>query len=427
MKIKDYLLSALVILAFLATGAWLMANTEWRDDQVPTPAKGEALENPFYATQRLLRELGGTVVRRTNLDQMPPPRARLILDSFNWDMFPGRQQRMRAWVEQGGQLIIPGVMMGQKSLKSWLPVAEKVNDDDDKRAGSSSAPADAQVCRAPPPPPIKIEGVNCRKVTEPDTVPARYPGQRDYVACGGFGWSAYVPAKGRGQSLWQVDGPRGAEMIRMSYGQGTVTVINSPLPLFGNRLALLGDNPLLAAAALQAGRGAVFWFVTEESRAGLLAWLWTRGGVAIALALLALALWLWRGAVRFGPVAAAASADRRSMADQVRGTGRFLLAHGGAALHAAQLRALHEAAAPRLKRYAQLDPAGRVTAIAAAADLDRGALVRAMQVRPRAPPHVLTPDLELMELARRRLLSGAARAAPGAQRPSTGNPSFPSP
>ena len=54
---------------------------------------------------------------------------------------------------------------------------------------------------------------------------------------------------------------------------------------------------------------------------------------------------LWRGGVRFGPLTAASETARRSLAEQIRGTGQFVLRHGGGeALHAAAVRALNEAA-----------------------------------------------------------------------------------
>jgi hypothetical protein len=425
-----------------------MVNTEWATVQVPTPARGEARGNPYYATQQLLRQLGGTVVKNAHPDELPPPHGRLIVTAYDLDMFAGRQQRLKTWVEQGGHLVVSGWLLDQDLLKDWLPLtvvkpkkneADDDSDDDDddddekpsppaSQASAASAPKAAakpavKSSAAKPAPPrkektITIDDVSCYKAAEPPTVGARYPGQREFVICD---WSPgtvrYVPIKGRGQPLWQLDNLEhgGTEAIRMPVGQGSVTVLDSLGPL-RNHQVLLGDDPLLAAAALQAERGAAFWFITETSREGLLAWLWRRGAVAIVLGLLALALVVWRNAARFGPLARSASINHRSMAEQVRGTGRFLLAHGGAALHTAQLRALHEAAAPRLKRYAELDPNARAAAIAAATGLNRAALLRAMQTWAGVPDHerqsvVLPSRLELLERARRRLLAGVGAGA----------------
>jgi hypothetical protein len=78
------------------------------------------------------------------------------------------------------------------------------------------------------------------------------------------------------------------------------------------------------------------------------------------------------------------------MAEQVRGTARFLHMHGPKALHTAQLRALHASAARQLPRFSQLDPARRTQEIARATGLDARVLERAQadkaRNRARWPP-----------------------------------------
>ncbi len=155
----------------------------------------------------------------------------------------------------------------------------------------------------------------------------------------------------------------------MQVGQGTVTVLGG-WGLLNNSNLLRADNAQLAAAALQARAGAEFWFVAEEAREPFAPWLWHQAWAALLLGLLALALALWRAGVRFGPLAPSAPAHRRSMAEQVRGTARFLHMHGPKALHTAQLRALHASAARQLPRFSQLDPARRTQEIARATGLD---------------------------------------------------------
>jgi len=437
--VKDYWVHMLVVAVLLAVGAWIMVNTEWAQVDVPTPGKGEALVNPYYATEQLLSKLGGTVVKNPHLDELPPPHGRLIVSVNDLGLFIGREQRIKTWVEQGGHLVIPGELLGTGFLKGWLPIEVKKKqnnggDDDDDDDDDEHQPHPASQASAAGAVPsaqkdtVQIDGSGCYKVAESPAVPARYPGQRDFLICNWFPTdTVYAPVQGRGKPLWQIDNRRGGtEAIRMPLGQGTVTVLDSFRTL-GNRSALLGDDALLIAAALQAQRGAVFWFITEGSREGLLTWLWRRGGAAIVLTLLALALAVWRSAVRFGPIVRPVSINHRSMAEQVRGTGRFLRVHGSAALYAAQMRALHEAAAPRLKRYAQLDATARATAIAVATGLDRTALWRAMRIGvldDARQSRALAAELELLERARRYLLAGtSAGASAGARAADLSTPS----
>jgi hypothetical protein len=175
------------------------------------------------------------------------------------------------------------------------------------------------------------------------------------------------------------------------------------------------DHALVMTAALQAQRGAGVWIVAEEAREPLLRWLWQYGWIAVLLALAAAAAGLWRSAVRFGPVGIVAPPERRSMKEQVAGTGAFLRHHGPAALHAAQVRAVQEAARRRLPGYSRLGRPAAAAAIARATGLRAADLERALQPVPRGA-HFLASDLELLELARRRLAA-----------PATGSPSTPSP
>jgi len=205
--------------------------------------------------------------------------------------------------------------------------------------------------------------------------------------------------------LWSLESTRGVESLRVAQGRGSVTIVGGWFG-FTNTQLLRGDNALVAAAALQAAPGAVWWFITDESRESFLPWLWHQGWIALVLGLVALVAALWRAAVRFGPLAAVPGLQRRSMAEQVRGTAEFLQRHGGDALHAAQVRALRDVAARRLQRQSQRSPTERDAAIAAATGIAPAVLRRALEHRARNPA-VLAADLELLETARRRLDAAA--------------------
>src|SRR5262249_14426876 len=96
---------------------------------------------------------------------------------------------------------------------------------------------------------------------------------------------------------------------------------------------------------------------------------------------------------------------RRSLAEQLRGTARFALRHGGgAALYAAGLRALDEAAVRRVAGYARLTANDRANALKAGTPIARDALTAAI-----ADPHVrrrhdLRQVLAVLEAARRHIL-----------------------
>ncbi|WP_048439487.1 DUF4350 domain-containing protein [Caenimonas sp. SL110] len=373
----------ILLVVLLGAGAlWLLTNTEWADVEVARPARGEAALNPHYATQSLLRKLGGVVVRRGDLDRLPPPGARLVLLSRHWDLFPDRAPRLRQWVEQGGHLVIHTSLVDHQGL-SWLPLKSV---------------------------PIKIDDAgrrkdrSCRDLTEPEPFVPTYGITRVMKVCASMSPEMLEPAAGA-RAAWELKGELGSEVMRIAVGRGSVTAFG-PWALLDNPTALRAQNPLVIAATVQAQRGAEHWFVVEEARDPLIPWLWRQGWPAALLALLALGVFLWRGAVRFGPIATPADRNRRSMTEQIVGTAHFLQRHGPHALHQAQVRALHSTASRLVRRYAQLDHAAQMAAIAKATGVDGQMLSRAVATTPTPRlPGALAADLEVIETTRRLLQS----------------------
>lgn len=396
---RDRITSILIAVLLLAAGVWLASATEWADVEVERPPRGEAAKNPLYATQSLLRKLGAEVTKRHHLAEMPPAQTRLVLASRHWNLFPDRAARLRAWVEQGGQLVIPGFMADYDQFKGWLPIIEE-SKQRSKRRVEPRPPGD----RPSPTLPLTAhqQDPDCRELSERAAADSD-PDSHALHICGPQHYRHYRPAAGA-PALWLLEGSPSSEMIRLAIGKGTVTIIG-PWQLMENRHALRADNALALVAALQVRTGARFWFVAEEAREPLLAWAWQRGWVSVLLALSALALFLWRNAPRFGPLAAPDSRHRRSMVEQVCGTAHFLQYHGSAALHGAQVRALHETAHRYFHDYAHMDGAQRVHAVAQSTGLDVSALARALRPGTRSSP-MLSADLKVLENARRSLGRG---------------------
>ena len=127
----------------------------------------------------------------------------------------------------------------------------------------------------------------------------------------------------------------------------------------------------------------------------------------VVLSGLVIALLLWRGAVRFGPLAAEPALARRSLAEQIRGTGEFVLRGGsGVALHAAMVRALEETVRRRVKGYGDLRGDARTSALAGViGDRARAeALAAAMYDTDAAHGSVLRRTLARIEAARRHVI-----------------------
>jgi hypothetical protein len=153
-------------------------------------------------------------------------------------------------------------------------------------------------------------------------------------------------------------------------------------------------------------------FLSEGEHPSLLALLWHHAASVVVLALTLVGLGLWRGAVRLGPLAAPPLQGRRSLAEQIRGTGLFALRHGGGeSLHAASVRALEESAARRVSGYARLSVGERAAAIARLTGFERDALAKAIYHPGLRHPHELRSTIALVETARRRLIIDQTRTS----------------
>ncbi len=405
---RDHVLRGLMAACVIGLGLWVASCTEWVEKDRPTAAKGEAAKNPLYAAQKLARALGAQVAQPTGLAQLPPPGGTLWLTSWHWDLFPENARRLRAWVEGGGHLVVQSSMLGNDALSGWVPMDEHHPDDDEEDENSEDE-EDADEASAPPPPSSPRSTGKprdaCRDIREPAGVPSRFADGRPFKLCRSS--PRHLRQEGTARPpLWALGGPDNIDVLRIAVGKGSVTAI-APWGLFNNDQLFEGDHGALMVAALQLRRGTALWFVTEESRPGLLRWLWQEAWVAVMLGALALAFALWRGAVRFGPLAAAEVPVRRSMAEQITGTAQFLRLRGAGALHAAQIRALDETVHTHLPNYRKLGRGERAAMLAKVSGLDAQAIATALDRSLHRTPHAMAATLELIETARRRVLQAA--------------------
>jgi hypothetical protein len=385
---RQHGLLAIGVAAALLFAFWVARNTEWVEESVDAPPSRAMREDPLLRLKRLLEKTGATLVTPDNLDRLPPPGATLVLDTLSWDLFPEREVALQRWVEAGGALVLPDFNDDSDGL-DWVPIHTR--------------PAKPQGDDSPAPRPPTRD--RCTGVQEPSGVTPAFGRARRYDTC----MPTARTVTSAGNSNWALDGGNGPVVLRVPVGRGSVTASATPLP-WGNSRLLERDNALIAVAVTQAGPGRVVWILSGESRPPLLTFLWTRGAPALLLAAAALALALWRGAARFGPRIAPLPTARRSMAEQIRGTALFIASRGSPALHAAQSRALVDAARGHIRGFDQMAAAERAQAIAAATRLDAGALAAAMAPVP-AAVRVRHPAvaLALLETARRRLLAAARR------------------
>jgi hypothetical protein len=215
--------------------------------------------------------------------------------------------------------------------------------------------------------------------------------------------------------LWGLRGEKGMHAVRVRVGRGSVTVLNA-MPFRGRRL-FDGDHAWLLVNAAQMTHGDEIHFLSQDEYPGLMALAWMRGWPVIVASGLVIALLLWRGAVRFGPLVAAPTQARRSLAEQIRGTGEFVVRGGGAAaLHAAMMRALEETVRRRVKGFGSMRGEERIDALTSVIG-DRGraeSLAAALYDTDATRASELRRTLARIETARRHVIGEDTRSSHGA-------------
>jgi hypothetical protein len=369
--------------AVVALVAWVASNTYWTDVKVPMPPKGEARTNPFYAVQRFAEALGARTVWDRVLT-IPPPDAVIVLSAWHWSLTDGRREALERWVESGGRLVVDETLAGDsEQFERWSGI---VTDYWELDEAVESALTEQQRCR-----PYDEESNEAPTLDAPVW---------SYSLCNLDGVSFLATNR---HVLWALRNRSGIQAMRVQVGRGRVTVINATP--FRERFLFDGDHGRLFVAATEIRRGDDVHFLSEDDHPSLLALLWQYGAPLVMVSVALLGLGIWRKGVRFGPLEASPDAARRSLAEQIRGTGQFAVRHGGGdSLHAASVRALGEAAARRIAGYMQLTAKEGATALARLTGRDWKTLATAVH----SPGMRRTPDLRntiaVLEGARRQIL-----------------------
>jgi hypothetical protein len=381
---RSHVGGAVCIVLLAAVVVYVARNTYWADVPIPTPSKGEAVTNPFYAAQRFAEALGAAT-SRAHSPVAPSPRSVIVLSAWHWDLSPQRQAAIKRWVESGGRLVVDRQLSGDVSeFESWSGVEWDFNE------AAADAYDESHDDDSPFPECSAVEEVAPQSGTS-------------YSICGLY----FSFVKTSRTMQWALRDATGLQAVRVGVGEGSVTVIN--VVPFTRRSLFDGDHAALFVAATRLQRGDEVLFLTEDDHPSLLTLLWIYGAPSVALSLVLLALFLWRGAARFGPMLALPEPRRRSMAEQIRGSGYFALRFGeGAPLHEAAVRALTEAARRRIPAYSRLSQPERAAALGRATGMDGDAIVSAIDGGGTRRAKALPNTLALLEYARRQLLNPGA-------------------
>jgi hypothetical protein len=383
---KTRIVPIVLLLALIAFFAWIGSNLERVERTVPVGSKGEAATNPFYAAIKLSEALDASAQWDHLLTERPTDSV-ILLSSWNWTLSQQRRQRLERWVEAGGRLVVDDTMIGDLDLfEKWSGIGESYDDEDSDEARERPDPAQRELLG---------------RFLEPDCQPVYEDGgKRGFEACGlvqGRSLTTSRPIE------WALRMGDSIQALRVAVGRGSVTVINgSP---FVRREFLREDHPQIFVAATQLQRGDRLLFLTEEDQGSIFRLLWRYGAPVVLLMAGLVVLALWRSSLRFGPMTAPAETARRSLAEQIRGTGQFALRFGGGqSLHAATVRALRDAAIRRFPNFDRMPSEERVSVLAKATGIAAAELGPALNFSGPRSTHELRNSIAALEAARRRLL-----------------------
>ena len=382
-------ITLLIAIPLVALAVWVARNTYWEQVKVPMPPKGEALINPFYAVQRFADALGARTEWARVLT-VPPANSIIVLSAWHWTLSTSRRQALERWVESGGRLVVDDSFTGGESeFAEWSGISRDFHEFDEYEKFEELYEGCRGFKEEAGGRPLEASETMSRQLCE-------------------FGIWSFLETKT--QPEWLLRDDTGVQSARVTVGQGSVTVINATP--FRERNLFQGDHGWLFVTATGMRRGDHVLFLSEEAHPSLLALMWQHGAPVVVLVLMLIGFLLWRDAIRFGPLAAATDPARRSLAEQIRGTGQFAVRHGhGEALHLACVRAMDEAAARRVPNYAQLSPPDRVTVLARLTGFDRNVLAAAVHQTGVRRSHNLRTTIALLESVRRHILVDTPRRA----------------
>ena len=379
---RHRVLGVIIVLAFAGVFAWVAKNTSWKEVGMPISLEGEAATNPFYSAQHFSGLLGARSEWRHALTAAPPRDSVIVLGHWHWSLIERRRRTLENWVAAGGRLVVDRTLASDGEFERWTGIRREQLLGDNKGGGEND---------------VRAQG--CRTLTFEDEDELTADRSRTgYELCDSSLDSWLLSGR---RASWALRDARGIQAVRVDIGQGSATMINaSP---FGNRELLQGEHGLLFVAATQLHGGDDILFLSDEGTS-LLGLMWRAGAPVLLLALGLVALALWRGSLRFGPLAATPDPARRSLGEQIRGTGQFTVRFdGGRALHAAAVRALTAAADRRILGYARLSGEERIAALAAAANVEPDALSEAVNKAGPRRSGELGSTLALLERARRAI------------------------
>lgn len=332
MRSRRALWLLLAVIALAAVGL-VALQLEKEEITLPVPASGPAATNAWYGVERLLGARGVPTTSVPLLRELPETNAAILL--FSRGQTDGQIARLRAWVEQGGHLLVvadPRDLERQAEADTEVVLLDRLLMELGVMwLSGGDPPVFGATSFAPPQggPSLTIEALPSWVRAAPFSSPQLWP-----------------------EPTGSAEAPAAAPMLRLAVGAGWVTVLPSAEFLDNDHLGER-DHALLLWSLLQRdGPPAAALLVYRDQPPSLWALIFQHADAVLWSGATLLALWLWGASLRFGPPLPEPAPARRSLVEHVLAVGEYLWRqqHHAVLLRSARRRVL--------RRVLGLDAAG---------------------------------------------------------------------
>lgn len=315
----------LILLVGGAVAAWPYV-FEAVEETVVGDYEGEAVKNPLFALQEMLRRLEIPTRTEPLLDELPPADHALVLASPGWGYGAGDVDRLLAWVEEGGHLVVtPSELDEEDPLLNAVDIWGFYQGDWDSEAEGAepAATAEGELSESADPEPDVLEAAE----------PSAGDGEAIEIPASAFAsdrrpW-IFLYHGGEGEVL-RADGPlEAAWMLTLGVGQGALTALADGTILTNDQLAEK-DHALIAWHAIVLGEDppAGVLLIHGDIRPSIWALMTDRAWpIGLSLIVLVLAA-LVNFSRRIGPKVEDPDHERRHLEEHVSAVGRFFWRRG---------------------------------------------------------------------------------------------------
>jgi len=300
------LLVGVTLVAITALGVlWFMHNFELATREVSSGYSQEARRNPLLAAERYLKRLDVSIgsLSYTELwhTQLNPDDV-VLFYHFLPPKSSARQQKLRKWLESGGQMIIDA-----STLVRTRPAEKKVikhSGDLLAELGVAAKPrevsSDNKLLQR-----VEINFVDEEKPVAVTLTPTKY--LVDTYDKAGAG----------------VEFDEGYALLQYDVGEGWLTVLADTSFLNNHRINE-EDNALALALLVGMPKHGKVWLVHDITMPSLAAQAWNYAPYAVIATAIAILLWVWSLNTRLGPALPPAEQPRRDIGEHLAASAHYL-------------------------------------------------------------------------------------------------------